>query len=113
MKRALLLALVPVCFAHFAHAGEKEDGAAEEFDLAAGEEIFKKTCKNCHGPKAQGMASYPALADKDAEHLTTRLEQYRAGEKIGPNSILMFAHAKNLSDEDIVNIVGYVTTSFD
>ena len=86
---------------------------ADEVDVAAGEKIYQSVCKNCHGPKAQGLASYPKLSDKEDDYLQTRLEQYRAGEKIGPNSPLMIPHAKKLSDEDITNIVSYITTSFE
>ena len=86
---------------------------ADEADVAAGEKIYQRVCKNCHGPKAQGMASYPRLSDKEADYLQQRLEQYRAGEKLGPNTPLMAPHAKKLSDEDIANIVTYITTAFE
>lgn len=82
---------------------------AESLDMAGGEEIYQEVCKNCHGPKAQGMASFPKLADKTAEHLVMRLGQYRAQEKVGPNSPLMWPHAEELSDEDIANLAAYIT----
>ena len=41
------------------------------------------------------------------------LTRYRAGERIGPNSILMIQNAKKLSDDDIANLSVYVTTAFD
>ncbi len=85
---------------------------ASEPDVAAGEEIYQDVCRSCHGPKAQGLASYPELADKDEEYLTDRLETYRDGEKIGPNSMLMIPHAQDLADEDIANIAAYITTTF-
>ncbi|MEM9551982.1 MAG: c-type cytochrome [Pseudomonadota bacterium] len=77
------------------------------------EKLFQKTCKNCHGPKAQGLASYPKLSDKDAAFIQMRLEQYRAGEKVGPNSPLMIPHARDLTDDEILNLATYVTTAFD
>ncbi len=82
-------------------------------DPAAGEEIYQAVCKNCHGPKAQGMASYPKLNDKEVDYLVERLNAYRAGEKIGPNSALMIPHAKRLSDDEITSIAVYVTTAFE
>ncbi|WP_299208087.1 c-type cytochrome [uncultured Tateyamaria sp.] len=82
-------------------------------DVDAAQDIFRKSCRACHGNKAQGASSYPALADLDPAYIATQLERYRAGEKIGPNSILMISHAKRLSDEDIVNISVYVATAFD
>ncbi|MEM9523309.1 MAG: c-type cytochrome [Pseudomonadota bacterium] len=90
--------------------GAAQSGAQ---DLAEGGELYKKMCRSCHGPKAQGMASFPKLAGSTLEHLTMRLEQYRAGEKIGPNTPLMAPRAANLSDDDIINIVGFIVTTFE
>lgn len=87
--------------------------AAQDVDTAAAEKIFQRSCRACHGNKAQGAASYPSLSDKDPAYIVERLERYRAGEKIGPNSILMIQHAKKLSDEDITSLSVYVTTAFD
>ena len=82
-------------------------------DAPAGEELYQSVCKNCHGPTAKGMASFPKLVGNDAEYLVTRLEQYRAGEKVGPNSALMMPVATELSDEDIAALAEYITTAFD
>lgn len=86
---------------------------AQEVDLAAAETIFSKSCRACHGNRAQGASSYPKLSDKDPEYIAEKLEIYRSGEKIGPNSMLMIPHAKKLSDEDIASISAYVATAFD
>lgn len=87
--------------------------SAEDVDLEAAEAIFKKSCRACHGNKAQGVASYPKLTDKEPEHIADRLVTYRAGERVGPNSALMFQPAKKLSDEDIAGLAVYVTSAFD
>lgn len=92
---------------------ESGAGASAAIDVEAAEVIFRKSCRACHGNKAQGASSYPALADLEPAYIATQLERYRAGEKIGPNSILMISHAKRLSDEDIANISVYVATAFD
>lgn len=86
---------------------------AEEVDMEAAEKIFRKSCRACHGNKAQGASSYPSLADKEPEYIAEKLRLYRSGERIGPNSILMIQPAKKLSDEDIANISVYVATAFD
>lgn len=82
-------------------------------DIAAGEEIYQDTCRSCHGPKAQGMASFPKLAGHDAEYLEIRLEQYKAGETVGFNSGLMIPVASALSDEDIANVAAYISETFE
>ncbi|MBS0122965.1 c-type cytochrome [Thetidibacter halocola] len=85
----------------------------QEVDLEAAEKIFRKSCRACHGNKAQGASSYPSLSDKEPAYIVEKLERYRAGEKFGPNSVLMIQHAKKLSDSDIVSLSVYVTTAFD
>lgn len=82
-------------------------------DLSAGETIYENSCRNCHGPKAQGMASFPALAGRDEEYLVTRLTQYRAGETVGPNSALMQPNAADLTDDEIANVAAYIATTFE
>ena len=92
-------------------SGSEEDAKiTSEIDLAAGKKHFKKNCRACHGPKAQGMASFPKLAGKPEDYLIKRLKQYRAGEKLGPNTPLMAPPAEDLTDNDISNIVGYIGT---
>jgi len=82
-------------------------------DLDAAAKIYKKSCRACHGRDAQGAASYPGLADLEPDYIKEKLEIYRSGQKIGPNSILMIQHAKKLSDEDIANLSVFVATAFD
>lgn len=82
-------------------------------DVAEGEKIYQSECKSCHGPKAQGMASFPKLAGNSIEHIVMRLKQYRAGEKVGPNTPLMAPRAIDLSDDDIANIATFIVTTFE
>ncbi|MGP6088852.1 c-type cytochrome [Antarctobacter jejuensis] len=124
MMKSTVLTVSMICFgvsawaeSHATEATEVTEADAvtipEEVDLAAAEKVFRKTCRACHGNKAQGVASYPKLSDKEPEYIAEKLEIYRSGEKIGPNSILMIQHAKKLSDEDIANLSVYVATAFD
>ncbi len=82
-------------------------------DAHPAESLYQSVCRNCHGPTAKGMASFPRLSDKDAAYLVQRLEQYRAGEKVGPNSALMMPAAADLSDDDIAQLADYITTAFE
>lgn len=79
-------------------------------DIEAGEATYKKQCRACHGPTAKGLASYPKLLNQPAEYLVDRLERYRKGEKIGPNTGLMAPRAKKLSDDDIANIAAFIVS---
>jgi|AntRauTorcE11898_2_1112593.scaffolds.fasta_scaffold34946_2 cytochrome c553 len=80
-------------------------------DRAAGETLYADACAQCHGPNAKGMASFPSLSGRDADYLTSRLETYRAGEKVGSNSFLMIPNATDLSDDDIANLAAFIADS--
>ena len=82
-------------------------------DLSAGEELYQSVCRNCHGPTAKGMASFPKLAGNDAQYLSIQLAEYRSGATLGYNTALMAPHAKPLSDQDILNLAAYIATEFD
>ena len=79
-------------------------------DIDRGKDLYKSSCRACHGPTAKGMASYPKLIGFSAEYLIDKLERYRAGEKFGPNTPLMAPNAKKLSDDDIKDIVTFIVT---
>ena len=82
-------------------------------DIAAGEALYQSVCRNCHGPTAKGMASFPKLAGHEAAYLSTQLAEYRAGVTLGYNTALMAPHAKPLSDQDILNLAAYIATEFE
>lgn len=83
---------------------------AQAQDITAGETLYKKECRSCHGPTAKGMASYPKLVGNPADYIVDKLERYRSGEKLGPNTMLMAPRAKNLSDDDITNLAGFIAS---
>ena len=122
MFRFSVAFVASVCVAGIALAESHSEGAeemdaerftAEAVDLEAAEKLFKKSCRACHGNKAQGVASYPKLNDKEPAYIAEKLETYRAGERVGPNSVLMINNARDLSDEEIDALAVYVTTAFD
>ncbi len=77
-------------------------------DKVAGEERYNKTCINCHGPAGKGVASYPKVSGNDIAYTKSKLETYRDGIKIGPNSGLMIMMAKPLTDEEIADLAAYL-----
>lgn len=93
-----LLLLFLLNFSGYALSGDKE----------AGEARYKKSCINCHGPAGKGVASYPKISGNEVSYTKSRLETYRDGIKIGPNSALMFMFAKPLTDEEIANLAAYL-----
>ena len=83
-------------------------GYALSGDKEAGEERYKKSCINCHGPAGKGVASYPKISGNEVSYTKSKLETYRNGIKIGPNSALMIMMAKPLTDEEIANLAAYL-----
>lgn len=112
--RTLFFLLFLGCFGYaFSGDAQTEDEVltkdiALTGNIEAGEERYKKTCINCHGSAGKGVASYPKISGKDISYTKSRLETYRDGIKIGPNSSLMIMMAKPLTDEEIVNLAAYL-----
>lgn len=104
----LLLALP--AGAGFAQDNTAQSAAALIGDVEAGEKRYRRQCRQCHGPTAKGVSSYPKLVGHSAEYLVDRLERYRAGEKIGPNTPLMAPQAKRLTDQDIADLTAFIMT---
>jgi len=77
-------------------------------DIEAGKARYAQNCGNCHGPGGMGLASYPKIKGKEVSYLIDRLNTYRAGTKIGPNSDLMIMMAQPLSDVEIANLAAYL-----
>ena len=77
-------------------------------NVEAGKIRYDKTCINCHGPAGKGAASYPKISGKEIPYITDKLETYRSGTKIGPNSGLMIMMAKPLTDEEIADLASYL-----
>jgi cytochrome c553 len=82
-------------------------------DLAAGQQIYASECAQCHGRTGRGTAVFPTVRGKSAEFIAERLTQYRAGERVGPNSPLMIAAASDLSDPEIADVAAYIAASFE
>ncbi len=83
-------------------------GYALSGDKAAGEARYKQTCINCHGPAGKGVASYPKISGNEVSYTKSKLETYRDGVKVGPNSALMIMFAQPLTDEEIANLAAYL-----
>ena len=83
--------------------------AAHAGDVAAGQARYA-ACMGCHGPTGQGMGPSPGVAGKDVAYLVEVMQRYRAGETVGPMSMMMIPAAMGLSDADIENLAAYMAT---
>ena len=66
-------------------------------------------CGACHGSNGGGGVG-PALAGQTVEYIVGRLNQYKAGEKVGNQSNMMWGQAAGLSDTDINDLAEYIVT---
>lgn len=70
------------------------------------------TCAGCHGQQGEGLATFPALAGKDADYVITALLQYKNKEQRGPMSPLMYGQAQMLTEGQIGLVGVYVQEGF-
>ncbi len=69
---------------------------------AEGEALyFTKGCNGCHGIKAEGMTSYPALANRAKGFLSYKLKRFRSHTSDNQQQEMMIPFALGLSDNDI------------
>ncbi len=77
-----------------------------------GESIYNKSCKLCHGAKAERKAlnKSQVIQKWPKENLITALKGYRDGTYGGNMKSIMKPKVKDLSDEQIEKIAQYITT---
>jgi len=115
MTNKTLLFLLLISYFGYAISGDtpSEDDASTgddvlTGDIQAGEERYNQNCINCHGAAGKGVASYPKISGQEISYTKSKLETYRDGIKVGPNSSLMIMMAKPLTDEEIANLAAYL-----
>jgi cytochrome c553 len=69
---------------------------------------FTSVCATCHGANGQGVGTFPKLAGKTADEIAAKLHDYKAGKQVGPQTAIMAPNAKNLSDDEIKALAGYI-----
>lgn len=81
--------------------------AATGTDGAAGLEK-SAICASCHGPVGiSPVPTYPNIAGQNPLYLEYALKRYRAGERNGDQSGMMFTVTQALSDTDITDLANY------
>jgi cytochrome c553 len=69
---------------------------------------YVAVCQGCHGTTGGGQGSFPKLTGIPAAELVAKLNDYRAGKQVGPQSSTMMPFAKNLTDMEIASISEYL-----
>lgn len=87
-------------------------GASAQTATADAAELYATSCSACHGRTGRGVSVYPSLQDRTPDYLTEKLEIYRSGERIGPNSGLMIPNARDLTDDEIAALSEFMAATF-
>ena len=69
------------------------------------------TCAACHGPQGQGGIG-PKLQGQTADEIISKLLAYKAGEQVGPQSMMMWPTAKQLTEGQIGLIGVYISQGY-
>ena len=74
---------------------------------------FEKGCNGCHGTKAEGMNTYPGLANRAKGFMAYKLKRFRS--EISDKQIqeMMIPFAIELSDQDIEDLVTFLNEYVD
>jgi cytochrome c553 len=97
IRRTLIIIATSFAFAGFAQAAG---------DAAAGK-TKADMCVSCHGPKGEGIAPNPSLADKPEAEQVKALKEYKSGTRDNP---IMKGMAGMLSDQDMENLAAYFSS---
>jgi len=80
-------------------------GSGVEVDAPA---KYTASCATCHGPMGEGVGKNPKLAGLKRAEIKAKLADYRAGKQMGPQTAIMAATAKTLSDAEIEALGDYI-----
>jgi cytochrome c553 len=67
-------------------------------------------CTICHGPDLRGLGTIPGIAGRSPSYLTRQIYDIQFGTRHGPMAALMKPVVEKLTDEDILDIVAYVSS---
>jgi cytochrome c553 len=67
-------------------------------------------CAVCHGPGLKGLGPVPNLAGRSPSYLARQMYDIKLGTRKGPMAALMLPVVAKLSDSDMVDVIGYVSS---
>ncbi|MBL6931688.1 MAG: c-type cytochrome [Rhodospirillales bacterium] len=77
---------------------------------AAGEKLYKKKCKSCHGKEGKKpLKGNPIIAGQKHNYLTIQISDIKSKARSTGKTAAMFAAVKNLTDEQIKSLADYLS----
>jgi cytochrome c553 len=75
----------------------------------AGLELYRHRCRLCHHRSGRGGGSFtPSLQTHTAQSVVAMLKVYESDQVVGPMTDLMAPWAKDLSEEEMLNLGEYI-----
>jgi cytochrome c553 len=75
----------------------------------AGLELYRHRCRLCHHRTGRGGGSFtPSLQNHTSESVVAMLKIYRSGQRVGTMTDLMAPWAKDLSEQELLNLGEYI-----
>ena len=69
-----------------------------------------RACGTCHGPKLEGLGSFPPLAGRSPTYTVRQLFDMQQGNRNGPGAALMKPVVAKLTIEDMINLSAYAAS---
>ena len=99
---------------YFARQVPKPNAAASAEQTAAGKAIFENgvpdkeaaPCQACHGPKAQGIANFPRLANQHQDYMVKQLHVFQETDGRPGTPMKQITHL--LTHEEMEAVAGYL-----
>lgn len=94
---------------------ERQPVEGKPAQIAAGESIFSSgvpakgipACNTCHGPKGEGMATFPRIAGQHYDYLVKQLTVFQRTNQ-RPEGTIMKTVAHELTRDNIENVAAYL-----
>lgn len=99
---------------YYAKQVAKPNAAVDAKLVAAGKEIYEKglpakeapPCIACHGPKAEGTANFPRLANQHQDYLIKQLQVFKRTDQRPNTPMTQVAHL--MSHDEMEAVTGYL-----
>lgn len=110
MSQGLTPAQIKELAAYFSRQAVQPNRPVDARLVASGKEIFEQgvpakqvpACASCHGPKAEGLANVPRLANQHKEYLLRQLQVFAASDDRPGTPMAPIGHALSLPQMEAV-----------
>jgi cytochrome c553 len=77
-----------------------------------GETVFGRTipCAACHGGDMRGSFLGPTIAGRSPSYLARQMFDFQSGSRAGEKAVLMIPTLQNLTNNDVIAIVAYISS---